>query len=141
MAHQEKPPPPPPVVVEGDKEEYEVEEIIASRKRGRGVQYLIKWKGYGPEHNLWVSPTQAKNSGEFIEEFHAKHPDQPGAPPQQKVRFLTQKEWPRELFPHDFFGPLTTGVDYSIPEERTCAQEVAKCKRQEYKEALLAKAL
>jgi len=55
--------------------------------------------------------------------------------------FLTEKEWPQELFPHDFFGPLTTGIDYSIPNERTCACEVAKRKRQEYKEALLAKAL
>jgi len=88
-----------------------------------------------------VSPTQAKNSGELIEEFHAKHPSQPGTPTQRKVRFLTEKEWPRELFPQDFFGPLTTGIDYSIPDELTCARGVAKRKRQEYKEALAAKAL
>ena len=38
---------PPPDLVDGE-EEYEVKEILDSRKHGRGcrVQYLVKWKGY-----------------------------------------------------------------------------------------------
>ena len=38
---------PPPDLIDGE-EEYEIEEILQSRKNGRGckVQYLVKWKGY-----------------------------------------------------------------------------------------------
>ena len=37
-------PRPPPELVEGE-EVYEVENILKHRKRGRGYQYYMKWKG------------------------------------------------------------------------------------------------
>jgi len=33
------------------EEEYEVEEVRKHRKRERGTQYLVHWKGYGDKHN------------------------------------------------------------------------------------------
>ena len=38
---------PPPDLVEGEPE-YEVENILKSRRKGRGrkLEYLVKWKGY-----------------------------------------------------------------------------------------------
>ena len=47
---------PPPDLIDGE-EEYEVEEILDSRKHGRGrkVQYLVKWKGYPSSDNQWVN--------------------------------------------------------------------------------------
>jgi len=45
---------PPPVVINGEPE-WEVEEILDSRWHWRRFQYLIKWKGYGHEHNSWES--------------------------------------------------------------------------------------
>ena len=36
-------------------EEYHVEEIIDSRRSGRGCQYIIRWAGYGPEHDRWLA--------------------------------------------------------------------------------------
>jgi hypothetical protein len=36
---------PPPELVEGE-EVYEVETILKHRKRGRGWQYFVKWRGY-----------------------------------------------------------------------------------------------
>ena len=47
---------PPPDLIDGE-EEYEVEEILQSRKFGRQckVQYLIKWKGYSDLENQWVN--------------------------------------------------------------------------------------
>ena len=47
---------PPPDLIDGE-EEYEVEEILDSRRYGRGrkVQYLVKWKGYPSSDNQWVN--------------------------------------------------------------------------------------
>jgi Chromo (CHRromatin Organisation MOdifier) domain len=49
-------PPPPPVVVDGE-EEYQVERLLDVRKVRRGLGYhqefLVKWSGYGHEHNSW----------------------------------------------------------------------------------------
>ena len=42
---------PQPVVTNQGLEEYLVNEIIDSCRRGRGYQYLVQWTGYGPEHN------------------------------------------------------------------------------------------
>ena len=49
-------PEPPPDLIEGE-EEYEVDSIRDHRKRGKGYQYLVEWKGYfdetwEPESNL-----------------------------------------------------------------------------------------
>jgi len=42
--------PAPPLTIINEEEEYEVEEVRKHRKRGRGTQYLVHWKGYGDEH-------------------------------------------------------------------------------------------
>jgi hypothetical protein len=49
--------PPPPLFFDDGVPFYEVEAVMKHRevKRGKRVvkQYLIKWAGYGPEHNTW----------------------------------------------------------------------------------------
>ena len=45
---------PLPVVTNDGLEEYLVQEILDSRRRGNGWQYLVQWTGYGPEHNRWL---------------------------------------------------------------------------------------
>ena len=62
-------PPPPPIVIDGE-EENEVEEILTHKpKTGRPKEYLIKWVGYGPEHNLWIPASDMQNSQELVEEY------------------------------------------------------------------------
>jgi len=42
---------PPPIVIDGEVE-WKVEEILDSHWHRKRFQYLIKWKGYGCEHNF-----------------------------------------------------------------------------------------
>jgi Chromo (CHRromatin Organisation MOdifier) domain len=64
---------PPPDLV-NNHQEYEVEEILGSRRRYRKLQYLLKWKGYSAAHNTW-EPVENVNSPELIQEFHEANPE------------------------------------------------------------------
>ena len=66
------PPPIPGVLLEG-QDEWEVERVLLHRdvKRGRQVrrEYLIKWKGYAPEHNSWEVEADLANALELLQEY------------------------------------------------------------------------
>jgi len=70
---QKKPPPPPEIEVEGHPE-YEVEEILNVQKRGRGLRYLVHWKGYTHEEDTWESRSNITHANEAIEDFYRKNP-------------------------------------------------------------------
>lgn len=53
---------PGPIVTEDGEEEYFVERIVDERKRGCGMQYLVRWVGYGPEHDLWRPGREMKDT-------------------------------------------------------------------------------
>jgi hypothetical protein len=67
--------PPPPKII-GGEERYEVEEVIDSRMRGRKLQYLVRWKGYGHEENLWISEGDL-DAPNLIAGFYRTHPNTP----------------------------------------------------------------
>jgi hypothetical protein len=50
-----------------------VESILAHRLVGCGKrrksQYLVKWKGYGPEHNSWEPEAHLTGCKEAIREY------------------------------------------------------------------------
>ena len=60
--------PPSPVKVAGEKE-YEVEEILDRQERRGKMKYLVKWKGYTVEENIWERIENLKNAMELIKEF------------------------------------------------------------------------
>jgi hypothetical protein len=72
------PKPPPLVVTPEGEEEYEVDKILNSRKVGRQPQYLICWKGYGPEEDTWQPKADVANAPELVHRFHQQHPEAPG---------------------------------------------------------------
>ena len=70
---QSIPVPPGPILLEGYPE-YNVEEVLAARKRGRGVQYLVKWEDYGHEENTWEPHRNLENAQEALVDFYHKYP-------------------------------------------------------------------
>ena len=68
--------PPDPHYIMGG-EEYEVEEILTHRMRKFGrakhetQEFLIKWLGYGPEHNTWEPESNVMNAPEKLAEYWA----------------------------------------------------------------------
>ena len=73
---QRQTPPPPPELIDGE-EEYLVEEILDSRMWCWKLQYLVKWEGYGIEHNTWEYSDNLNNAAEAVAEFHSTHPGAP----------------------------------------------------------------
>lgn len=69
--------PPAPDLID-DHLEYEVETILDSQLSPRGgLQYLVKWKGYGREDNSWEPARNLTNTKEAISLFHRTHPQAP----------------------------------------------------------------
>ncbi|QRW17963.1 Retrotransposable element Tf2 protein [Rhizoctonia solani] len=60
---------PPPETIRGE-EEYEVEQIIDSKRQRGKWFYLIKWKGYRPEDNSWEPEELLEHSQEEIRCFN-----------------------------------------------------------------------
>ncbi|GLB45827.1 putative retrotransposable element tf2 155 kda protein type 1-like [Lyophyllum shimeji] len=56
-------------------EEYEVEAILGhridSRKKDNRRIYLIRWKGYDPTEDSWVSEYDLRNAPALKHEYHA----------------------------------------------------------------------
>ncbi|QRW23534.1 Retrotransposable element Tf2 protein [Rhizoctonia solani] len=60
---------PPPETIEGE-EEFEVEQIIDSKRQKGKWFYLIKWKGYSPKNNSWEPKELLEHSQEEIKCFN-----------------------------------------------------------------------
>jgi hypothetical protein len=69
---------PGPVVGEEGLEEYAIEKIVDSRKHGRGWQFLVRWAGYGPEEDRWLS-TSALDECEALNRWYESGGDGPAA--------------------------------------------------------------
>jgi len=48
---------PGPVLTPNGLQEHKISHILDARPRGRGYQFLIHWKGYGPEDDEWLPAT------------------------------------------------------------------------------------
>ncbi|WWD19298.1 hypothetical protein CI109_103756 [Kwoniella shandongensis] len=64
---------------EEDEEEgeYEVEAIVDHRQKGSGTgkfEYLVSWKGYGPEHNTWEPEAHVAHADGIVSKYWANKP-------------------------------------------------------------------
>ena len=86
-----RPPPPLPEIIDGEKE-FIVEEILDSKVVNQRQRYLIKWEGYGIEHNSWELAEDV-HAPERVMDFHWRYP---GAP--RHIRFADFEAIPFRTF-------------------------------------------
>ncbi len=70
-------PEPPPDLIEGEPE-WEVDQIVNTRRYRNQTQFLIKWKGYSDAHNSW-EPEKNLNATELVGEYYKHNPRSVGA--------------------------------------------------------------
>jgi len=63
---------PPPELLEGE-EVYEVETILNHRKRGRGYQYYVKWRGYPISDASWEPEHVFSDDGDTLIQYKRRH--------------------------------------------------------------------
>jgi hypothetical protein len=71
-----RPIPDEPGPIEESTDVYEVDRIIDKRviRKGRGVstQYLVRWKGWGPEHDWWMRIQDLEGCAELVQEYEQR---------------------------------------------------------------------
>ena len=65
-----------PDIIDG-QEEYEVEDILAHRKSGTKTEYLVRFKNYGPEDDLWLPQRNLVNAPDILQDYHDRQRDKP----------------------------------------------------------------
>ena len=87
--------PAPPIRI-NDQDEWEVEDIIAVRKRYNKLEYRAKWVGHD-EDPEWYPATDFKYSPYRLRTFHLQYPALPG-PPAELLNWLQAWEDGRDLY-------------------------------------------
>jgi len=68
--------PPPLLEIVDGEEEWVVEEILDSWMVNQKLRYLVKWEGFGVEHNSW-EPWDNLHAPELVAYFYRRHPGAP----------------------------------------------------------------
>jgi hypothetical protein len=68
-----------PAVIQPDlidrNKEYKVKQILARRTRQNKTEWLVRWTGYSPVEDQWLTRDYLEGCWELVEEFNRKHPD------------------------------------------------------------------
>lgn len=61
-----------PVIIDGE-EEWEVEDILQHCVRGKTTQYLVRWKGFGREHDMWEPEKNLIHAKSKLQAYKKNH--------------------------------------------------------------------
>jgi hypothetical protein len=68
--------PPVPVKIEG-QEEFEVQEVLDSKKIRGKLMYLVFWRGYPPSEATWEPARNLVHAQDLVNGFHQRYPNKP----------------------------------------------------------------
>jgi hypothetical protein len=72
--------PPPAITAENpDDEEWEVEQVLDSRKQYKKLWYLVQWAGHNYVNTSWEPAENLENTSEVLADFHCDNPAKPKA--------------------------------------------------------------
>ena len=57
-----------------DEETFEIEKVLNHRVTKKGLQFLIKWKGYTEEHNSWEPESSVADSAWSVRDYYHSKP-------------------------------------------------------------------
>ena len=67
-----------PIFVKGDTDNlksFEIEKLLNKRQvkkgKGRAIEYLVCWKGYGPKWNRWYNVKELDNAAALVDDYKA----------------------------------------------------------------------
>jgi hypothetical protein len=63
---------PDPVITNKGREEYEVHDILDQRKKNGKMEYLVRWKDYGPEDDTWEPRENLQNAPEILWHYESR---------------------------------------------------------------------
>jgi len=55
-----------------DGKHWELERVMDYTTRRGKTHYLVRWKGYGPQHDKWLKPEVLKHAARLVEEYHER---------------------------------------------------------------------
>ena len=95
-----------PVVIDGE-EKYKVEKILNKRKVQGKDRFLVWWKGYTAEADIWEGRENLENAKELVKEFEREYGKETEEVRWQELE-KEEKEFSQEL-PREFIAKLVYG--------------------------------
>ena len=95
--------PPKPVIIEGE-EEFEMKKILNKRIVWGKEKFLVWWKRYTAEEDIWENRKNLGNTKELVEEFKREYREEAEELRQQELE-EEEKEFSQEL-PREFMAKL-----------------------------------
>ena len=59
--------------VEPIRDYYVIEKLLSRRTSQGQTQYLVRWLGYGPEHDVWYDITNLDSAKDLVNRYNRNH--------------------------------------------------------------------